>query len=106
VVGVILIRLLWVFLSGKIARLFPLRLRSMPDAPQGELLVVGWTGLRGVVSMAAALALPHQTDSGFPFPYRNLILLVTFSGDSRDVAAAGTDTAVSHLSRTIAGRSK
>ena len=51
----------------------------MPDAPQGELLVVGWTGLRGVVSMAAALALPHQTDSGFPFPYRNLILLVTFS---------------------------
>jgi len=29
--------------------------------------------------MAAALALPHQTDSGFPFPYRNLILLVTFS---------------------------
>lgn len=79
VAGVILIRLVWVFLSGKIARLFPRRLRTMPDVPKGELLVVGWTGLRGVVSMAAALALPHQTASGLPFPYRNLILLVTFS---------------------------
>lgn len=41
-------------------------------------LILGWTGMRGVVSLAAALAIPLTLDNGDPFPQRNLILLITF----------------------------
>lgn len=41
-------------------------------------LLLGWTGMRGVVSLAAALAIPVSLDSGIAFPYRNLILFITF----------------------------
>ncbi|OON68728.1 Na+/H+ antiporter [Hymenobacter sp. CRA2] len=41
-------------------------------------LIVGWAGMRGVVSLAAALSVPLLTPAGQPFPYRNLILFVTF----------------------------
>ncbi|MBS1600753.1 MAG: Na+/H+ antiporter [Bacteroidetes bacterium] len=42
-------------------------------------LFLGWTGMRGVVSLAAALAIPITLQNGDPFPYRNLILFVTFT---------------------------
>jgi len=41
-------------------------------------LLLGWTGMRGVVSLAAALAIPIKLDNGEEFPHRNLILFVTF----------------------------
>lgn len=41
-------------------------------------LMLGWTGMRGVVSLAAALAIPLTLDNGTPFPQRNLILFLTF----------------------------
>ncbi len=41
-------------------------------------LFLGWTGMRGVVSLAAALAIPVTLDDGTAFPYRNLILFITF----------------------------
>jgi monovalent cation/hydrogen antiporter len=41
-------------------------------------LILGWAGMRGVVSLAAALSIPMLLDSGEPFPYRNLILFITF----------------------------
>ncbi|WP_338870142.1 Na+/H+ antiporter [Spirosoma sp. SC4-14] len=41
-------------------------------------LLLGWTGMRGVVSLAAALAIPITLDDGTAFPNRNLILVVTF----------------------------
>ncbi len=41
-------------------------------------LLLGWTGMRGVVSLAAALAIPVTLQNGAPFPYRNLILFITF----------------------------
>lgn len=41
-------------------------------------LVAGWAGMRGVVSLAAALSVPLLTPQGQPFPYRNLILFITF----------------------------
>ncbi|PIF34082.1 sodium/proton antiporter (CPA1 family) [Flavobacterium sp. 9] len=40
-------------------------------------ILIGWTGMRGVVSLAAALSIPVQLD-GAPFPQRNLILFITF----------------------------
>lgn len=41
-------------------------------------LVLGWAGMRGVVSLAAALSIPLIINEGQPFPYRNLILFITF----------------------------
>lgn len=41
-------------------------------------MFLGWTGMRGVVSLAAALAIPLTLESGLPFPHRNLILFITF----------------------------
>lgn len=40
--------------------------------------LLGWTGMRGVVSLAAALSIPVQLDNGTAFPHRNLILFITF----------------------------
>lgn len=41
-------------------------------------LIFGWAGMRGVVSLAAALSIPVLIDEGVPFPHRNLILFITF----------------------------
>jgi CPA1 family monovalent cation:H+ antiporter len=41
--------------------------------------IVAWSGMRGAVSLAAALALPLQTDAGAPLPDRDLILFITFA---------------------------
>ena len=41
-------------------------------------LIAGWAGMRGVVSLAAALSIPLLLEGGQPFPYRNLILFITF----------------------------
>ena len=41
-------------------------------------LVMGWTGMRGVVSLAAALSIPVVLEDGTPFPHRNLVLYITF----------------------------
>ena len=41
-------------------------------------LIAGWAGMRGAVTMAAALALPLQTDAGDPFPERDLIIFLAF----------------------------
>ena len=42
-------------------------------------MVGGWSGMRGAVSLAAALALPLHTDAGAPLPGRDLIQFITFS---------------------------
>jgi NhaP-type Na+/H+ or K+/H+ antiporter len=41
-------------------------------------LILGWSGMRGVVSLAAALSIPIEMDNGASFPFRNLILFITF----------------------------
>ncbi|MDR2272227.1 MAG: Na+/H+ antiporter [Sphingobacterium sp.] len=41
-------------------------------------IIIGWTGMRGVVSLAAALSIPLTIADGTPFPQRNLILFITF----------------------------
>lgn len=42
-------------------------------------ILLGWTGMRGVVSLAAALSIPVALNTGYPFPNRDLILFITFS---------------------------
>lgn len=41
-------------------------------------IIIGWAGMRGVVSLAAALSIPFTLESGIEFPQRNLILFITF----------------------------
>jgi NhaP-type Na+/H+ or K+/H+ antiporter len=48
-------------------------------APWQERLVMSWSGMRGAVSLAAALAVPLSTEAGDPFPGRDLIVFLTFS---------------------------
>jgi CPA1 family monovalent cation:H+ antiporter len=43
------------------------------------MLIVGWTGMRGVISLAAAIALPYTLADGTPFPHRDLIVFLAFS---------------------------
>ena len=59
---------------------FMSRLITVADPNPGwrNPLVLGWAGMRGVVSLAAALSVPILIQEGQPFPYRNLILFITF----------------------------
>jgi Na+/H+ antiporter len=52
--------------------------RERRASPQVRL-VIAWSGMRGAVSLAAALAIPFHTDAGGPFPARNLIIFLTFA---------------------------
>ncbi|HZD69076.1 MAG TPA: Na+/H+ antiporter [Actinomycetes bacterium] len=76
---VIVVRIVWVFSSSAIRHRFRLW-RGAPDPTSGwrPQAVVAWAGMRGVVSMAAALALPFTTDTG-PFPQRDLLIFLSFS---------------------------
>jgi CPA1 family monovalent cation:H+ antiporter len=59
---------------------FMSRFITVADARPGwkNPLIFGWAGMRGVVSLAMALSIPLFDGSGAPFPYRNLILFITF----------------------------
>jgi NhaP-type Na+/H+ or K+/H+ antiporter len=58
----------------------PQRSVGEPRPPFGHAVLLGWVGMRGVDSLAAALAIPLvAVDGTTPFPHRNLILLVAFS---------------------------
>jgi monovalent cation/hydrogen antiporter len=77
--AVIVIRILWVFPATYLPRLlFPSLRRRDPFPSWRHVTIVAWTGMRGVVSLAAALALPLSLPKGTPFPGRELILFLTF----------------------------
>lgn len=76
----ILLRLIWIYPASAFSYLLRTRLRHQKEKrPKArEVFVIGWTGMRGVVSLAAALALPEVIANGSPFPNRNLIVFLTF----------------------------
>src|SRR3954468_24890429 len=77
---VIVARFAWVYPATYLPRLLSKRLRTRDPSPSWRnVFVIAFTGVRGVVSLAAALALPYVLPSGEPFPYRDLILFVSFS---------------------------
>jgi len=78
VVIVIAARFVWVFPATYATRLIPAVRRRDPSPPWRWVFVIAFVGIRGVVSLAAALAIPLWTDSGSPFPNRDLILFATF----------------------------
>jgi Na+/H+ antiporter len=77
--AVILIRIAWVFPATYLPRLIFKSIRARDPCPAWQhVSIVAWTGMRGVVSLAAALALPIQLRNQAPFPGRDLILFLTF----------------------------
>ncbi len=79
-VVVILARFVWIFPATYLPRwLFPAIARKDPSPPWQWPFMLGFTGVRGIVSLAAALAIPFTMDNGRPFPDRDLILFLTFS---------------------------
>jgi CPA1 family monovalent cation:H+ antiporter len=72
----IVMRLLWVALVTVLPRLTADGRRRLPRARWRPIFLVSWTSMRGVVSLATALALPRLTESGYPFPYRTQIILI------------------------------
>jgi monovalent cation/hydrogen antiporter len=72
-------RFVWVFPATYLPRwLSPSLRRRDPSPPWQQPFVIAFTGVRGVVSLAAALAIPLTLANGQPFPNRDLILFVTF----------------------------
>lgn len=74
----ILVRLLWMPAGARLARIGREYRARNPVPPWRAVLMSGWTAMRGVVSLATALALPLTTASGERLPYRTEIILITF----------------------------
>jgi CPA1 family monovalent cation:H+ antiporter len=68
---VIVVRLLWMYPAAWLPRLIP-AVRRSPRPPASAIAIIGWTGMRGIISLAAALALPAS------FQHRDVIVFVTF----------------------------
>lgn len=78
--AVIGVRLLWVAPAAYLPRLFARRLCPYEStACGGNFVVLGWAGMRGVVTVAAALALPQLQTDGAPLPYRDVVVLLAFA---------------------------
>jgi monovalent cation/hydrogen antiporter len=76
---VILVRLGWVFVGAYLPRVLFAAVRERePRPPASQVFIVAWAGMRGVVSLAAAFAVPMTTLSGAPFPGRVHIEFLTF----------------------------
>ena len=77
---VIVARFVWMYPATYLPRwLIPAIARKDPSPPWQWPFALAFTGVRGMVSLAAALAIPFATESGEPFPDRDLILFLTFS---------------------------
>ena len=73
----IAVRLAWVPLATWLPRAWSATTRRRdPMPPWRSIVLVAWTSMRGIVSLAAALALPRTLAGGTPFPYRTEIILI------------------------------
>jgi monovalent cation/hydrogen antiporter len=80
VLAVIVIRIIWVFPAAYIPRwVFPRVREHDPYPPLRYPAFVAWNGMRGAVTIAAALLIPLHTDAGIPFPGRDLIIFFAFA---------------------------
>ncbi|MET0636309.1 MAG: Na+/H+ antiporter [Chitinophagaceae bacterium] len=75
----IVVRIIWVFPGAYLPRLLVKSIREKEENPGWRaIFLVAWSGMRGVVSLASALAVPLTLTTGEAFPHRNLILFITF----------------------------
>jgi CPA1 family monovalent cation:H+ antiporter len=77
VAALVIVRLAWVFPAAYLPRILSgkVRAREPPLSPRA-VFIVGWAGIRGSVTMAAALSIPFALDNGTPFPGRDLIIFL------------------------------
>jgi monovalent cation/hydrogen antiporter len=77
---VIALRLIWMFPGAYLAHWIRTRFlhQTVTKLSARGIVVVGWTGMRGVIALAAAIALPQTLADGSPFPHRNLIVFLAF----------------------------
>ncbi|MET9552960.1 Na+/H+ antiporter [Streptomyces sp. NPDC006645] len=79
-VTVVAVRYIWVFPATFVPRVLSKRIRERePETTWKAPLVVGWAGMRGVVSLAIAFSIPLTLHDGEDFPARNLVLFLTFT---------------------------
>jgi Na+/H+ antiporter len=77
---VIIVRLLWVPVAAFVPRWLDAGIRRRETRPSAKgLFLIGWTSMRGIVSLATALALPTVIANGVAFPFRAEILLITMT---------------------------
>jgi len=72
------LRFLWVYPSTHIPRMLSASIRKEPNPGWKGPLIVSWAGMRGVVSLATALSIPIMLSDTVAFPFRNLIIFITF----------------------------
>ena len=76
----LIVRFIWLFSTSSITRIVNKRSRiRYQDLTWHSSLVIVYAGMRGVVSLAAALSIPIMITDQIPFPLRNLILFITFA---------------------------
>lgn len=75
---VIIVRFVWVMPAAFMPRLLSRSMRDREKFHPKNMVVFGWAGMRGVVSMAAALAIPLTLADGTPFQHRSLVIFLTF----------------------------
>lgn len=77
--AVIGVRIIWIYAFAYLPRLLSKRIRAQEPVPApGQVFILAWAGMRGVVSLAAAFAVPATTLSGEPFPGRPQLVFLTF----------------------------
>ena len=77
--AVIVLRFVWVYVVVYTPLLWKPDRDEAPGPRRNHVFMVSWTGMRGAISLAAALALPLTLPDGAPFPERGLIIFVTFA---------------------------
>jgi monovalent cation/hydrogen antiporter len=80
VTGVAIIaRLIWIFPGAYLPRLLCKHIRATETPPPWQnLLVTGWAGMRGTITLAAALSIPRFLADGSPFPARDIVIFLSF----------------------------
>jgi len=73
------VRFVWMFPAAFLPRwLFPSIARTEPKPEWGAVIAVSWLGMRGIVSLASALSIPLILSSGATFPFRDLLVFLTY----------------------------
>lgn len=87
----IVLRLLWFFPGAYLPHLLSRRVRETEPRPSWQaVLVGGWAGIRGAVTLAAALSIPLALPAGEPFPGRDIVIFLSFGVIAVTLLVQGT----------------
>jgi monovalent cation/hydrogen antiporter len=87
----IIARLLWIFPGAYLPFLISKRLRAAEKRPPlRDVVVAGWAGMRGTITLAAALSIPQLAADGSPFPGRDIVIFLAFGVTAVTLLLQGT----------------